>query len=129
MSSATAYTAIAAREGRWWVLTIEDIGVTQSRTLADAPAQAADMVGATLDVDPKTITVTVVPDLDANILAEADEARRAIDALVALQTTVAERSRKSARQLHDAGLTGQDIATVLNVSPQRVSQLLASSRA
>ena len=41
--------------------------------------------------------------------------------------SAAARSRKVARHLRQAGLSGRDIATVLQVSAQRVSQLLKSA--
>lgn len=55
--------------------------------------------------------------------------RLALSALAALcqLECAAERLRSVARQLQAMGLTGRDIAVVLGVSPQRVSQLLASS--
>jgi len=40
------------------------------------------------------------------------------------QRQAAAQSRAAARRLRQAGLSGRDIAKVLNVSPQRVSQLL-----
>jgi DNA-directed RNA polymerase specialized sigma subunit len=41
----------------------------------------------------------------------------------------AEQTRTVARQLKDRGLSGRDIAAILKVSPQRVSQLLNLSKA
>jgi DNA-directed RNA polymerase specialized sigma subunit len=41
----------------------------------------------------------------------------------------AEQTRTVARQLKARGLSGRDIAAILKVSPQRVSQLLNQSKA
>jgi len=51
-------------------------------------------------------------------------ARRAIHELGERQREVAALSRAAARDLANSGLSGADIAVVLDVSPQRVSQLL-----
>lgn len=57
----TSYVATAVREGRWWVITVEDVGVTQARTLRDAPAAARGMLCALLDIDEDGIQVEVTP--------------------------------------------------------------------
>ena len=51
-------------------------------------------------------------------------ARNAVYALGERQREVAALSRAAARDLADSGLSGADIAVVLEISPQRVSQLL-----
>jgi predicted transcriptional regulator len=52
------------------------------------------------------------------------EARDAVTAADRAQRQAAAQSREAARRLKQAGLSGRDIAKVLEVSPQRVSQLL-----
>lgn len=121
----TTYTATAAREGRWWVLTVDGIGVTQSRTLKDAPDAARGLISAMLDVDPNEIDVNVIPQVSSDVLDRVDGTRKAVVALQAMQHKVATESRAVVRDLEREGLTGADIAYILNVSPQRVSQLLA----
>lgn len=120
------YTAAAAREGRWWVITVDGIGVTQARSLREAPAMARGLVSAVLDVDERDVAVQVTPDLDASLLEQVRAARRRVSDLERQQAETAAASRQAAKALIDAGLSGADAATVLGVSPQRVSQLIAS---
>jgi predicted XRE-type DNA-binding protein len=118
------YTATANREGRWWVITVPGIGATQSRTLRDAGAAARGLVSAMRDVTEDALDVTVVPELDEQSRRLIDRARLGIDELEAQQRQVALVSRAAVTALADQGLSGADIATVLRVSPQRVSQLM-----
>lgn len=120
------YTATAVREGRWWVLTINGIGATQSRTLKAAPDAARGLVSAMLDIDEDQFEVEVVPQIDAAVLDRVQAARKAVADAARLQADAAAESRAAAHELEGAGLTGSDIAYVLQVTPQRVSQLLAS---
>lgn len=120
-----SYTATAVREGRWWVITVEDVGVTQARTLRDAPAAARGMVGAMLDIDEDGIQVEVTPDLGGDLAAQVRTARERVMLAERERAEAATASRAAARALLDRGLTGADAATVLGLSPQRVSQLIA----
>jgi len=36
----STYRATATREGNWWVIDVEGVGITQSRTLAESHAWA-----------------------------------------------------------------------------------------
>ena len=121
----TTYTATATREGRWWVLEVEGVGATQVRALRDAAAEVADMVAITLDVPVEDVVVEVNPALDPALLDEVATARRSVSMLKIAQSEAAHQSREAARKLERAGLTRADVAAVLEVSPQRVSQLLA----
>lgn len=121
----TSYVATAAREGQWWVITVDGIGVTQSRTLRDAPSTARGLISAMLDVDDKNIEVHVEPALDPELAAHVRSARKQVADLDRLQRDAAIASREAAHALILAGVSGADAATVLGVSPQRVSQLLA----
>lgn len=121
----TLYSATAVRDGRWWLLTVDGIGATQSRTLKDAPRAVRGLVSSMLDVDPATLDVEVVPAIDPVVLRHVASARRAVSDAAQKQAQAAAESRAAARDLAGLGLKGTDIATILEVSPQRVSQLLA----
>jgi transposase len=68
------------------------------------------------------LTVSLGDDLDSLLGEARDASREAIEA----QNHAAETSRTLARRLREAGLSGREMAMVLDVSPQRVSQLLAA---
>jgi len=70
----------------------------------------------------------VTPEIGDGLDSLAREAREATTAADKAQREAAARSREIARRLREAGLTGRDIAKVLDVSPQRVSQLLHPPR-
>lgn len=122
----TSYTADAVRDGRWWLLTVDGVGATQSRSLREAPSAVRGLVSGMHDVDPSTVEVTVRPQIAADVLEHVEAARQSVVRAARLQADAAAQSRAAARELVSIGLTGKDIATILDVSPQRVSQLLAS---
>jgi hypothetical protein len=104
---------------------VPGIGATQSRSLAGAEDQARDLVAAVLDVDIDEVTVDVLPDLGDEVLDEVQVVRqRLADAAAAAVAAADDYRDLAARLVSDYSLTGADAATVLGVSPQRVSQLL-----
>jgi len=122
----TLYTADAVRDGRWWPPTVDGVGATQSRSLKDAPDAVRGLVSAMQDADPSTVEVTIHPQIGTDLLEHVEAARESVVRAARLQADAAAQSRAAARELLSIGLTGKDIATILDVSPQRVSQLLAS---
>ncbi|MGH3276725.1 MAG: hypothetical protein ACRDNZ_20655 [Streptosporangiaceae bacterium] len=118
------YTVRAKRWARGWELHIDGLGVTQSRTLRDAEMMVRDYVELDTGAEPGSFAVTITPEIGDGLDSLAREAREAVTAADRAQRDAAARSREVARRLRDAGLNGRDIARVLNVSPQRVSQLL-----
>jgi hypothetical protein len=116
----------AVREGRWWVVHIAGGGTTQARTLTQVEAMVADYVGLTRDIPAEEVYVRIT-DIDPGAgLADALTAARQAqaDAVVA-QEKAAARVRSLAKTLRERGLSGVEIALVLGVSKQRVSQLTA----
>lgn len=122
------YTATATREGRYWVVDVEGVGVTQGRNLKDAQVMAADLVSIKLQVPIESFAVILTAVLDPDIERAIAEAKAATAEAEAKQREAAAKSRKAVKRLKRSGLTGVDTATVLGVSAQRVSQL-APSRA
>jgi hypothetical protein len=115
------------RAKRWehgWELHIPDVGVTQSRSLWDADMMARDLISRRTGADEDSFHVVITPEIGGGLDESTYEAREAVRAAERAQLAAAAQSREMARRLRKAGLTGRDIAKVLDVSPQRVSQLL-----
>jgi len=119
------YTVRAHRWKRGWELHVENVGVTQSRTLNDAEAMARDYIALDTGAAPASFCVEILPEVGGAIDEEAREARRAVREAEKAQRAAAAKSRDVAGKLSSAGLTGREIAVVLRISPQRVSQLLS----
>jgi len=120
----TVYTVRARRWKRGWELHIDDLGVTQARRLEDAEGMARDYIALDLDIPADSFEVCIVPEVGDGLDEEMRAARKAAAAAEAAQQDASASSRQVARKLKSAGLSGRDIAVVLRVSPQRVSQLL-----
>lgn len=118
------YSVRAKRWEHGWELHIADVGVTQSHGLRDAETMARDLISRRLDVPEDSFAVEVTPEIGHGLDEQATAARAAVRAAASAQQKAAAQSREAAHLLQHAGLTGRDIAAVLQVSPQRVSQLL-----
>ena len=115
------------RAKRWehgWELHIEGVGVTQSRTLREADRMVRDYISLDTGAQPDSFGVEISPEIGGELGERIAAARRAVAEAEHARSSAAARSREVARQLRLAGLNGRDIAAVLRVTPQRVSQLL-----
>src|SRR5918998_5890072 len=79
----SVYQVTARRWVHGWELHIhddagEEIGVTQSRSLAGAKRMVCDYLALDLDGEPEYYDVTITPELDGNLATEAEAARRAV---------------------------------------------------
>lgn len=117
----STYNATVVREDRWWVITIEGVGATQARHLDQVQVQAAGLVEAMTGEAGATIQARI--ELPAEAAAEMAEAKRLTEAAAQAQTDAAQRIRTAVRGLLAAGLPQVDVAEVLGVSRQRVTQL------
>jgi DNA-directed RNA polymerase specialized sigma subunit len=127
----STYTVHAKRWEHGWELEIHDtdgveVGVTQARTIAGAERMVRDYLALDLDADPASFEITISPVVDDETSQEIAEARRLQQEAERAQRDAAVKARLIARRLQARGLTGADIARVLGVSPQRVSQLVKS---
>ncbi|MDQ7906973.1 type II toxin-antitoxin system HicB family antitoxin [Phytohabitans sp. ZYX-F-186] len=121
------YTAVCRRSGGWWAISVPELkGVhTQARRLDQAEGMARDAIALMLDVDPATIAVEVRPELP-DVVSHALEARRA----ARQAEEAAERATAAAvHSLLDGGYTVRDAGALLQLSPQRISQIAPGVRA
>jgi hypothetical protein len=128
MAAVTAYTARLTREGKWWVIDVPGVGVTQARTIEAAGATARDLVALMTDTPVEKVDVTVELSLGA-IRRDVERLQKQQRDLDRLAREASARSRALASTLHSLGLGVRDIGVVLNLSPQRVSQLMAGAAA
>lgn len=120
----STYHVTARRaEPRMWELEIDGVGTTQARRLSEAETRIREYIeivtrgaAGNFEVDIRIDLGTMNHDIAA-ARASAEAAQRAIrNASRQLRAVVAELDR--------AGLNGMEIARVLKLSRQRVSQLL-----
>lgn len=117
------YNVTAKRWARGWELHIDRVGVTQSHGLADAEDMVRGYIALERRVEPDSFKVKITPEIDPKLDASVRQARAEVREAAEAQTRAAEHSRMVARRLKERGLSGRDVAAVLGVSPQRVSQL------
>ena len=120
------YRATAHREGRYWLVDVKGVGVTQGRNLAEARIMAVDLVVAMTELEPNEFELDFQPELPEDLVLEVEHARQAVVRAEREQREAALLSRGVVAALKGRGLTGKDIAVVLGVSEQRVSQLAAA---
>lgn len=123
----STYNVRARRWKHGWELHIDDVGVTQSRNLAGAEQMVRDYVETLTDHNTADDVVIIKPEVGSGLDQEAEAARQAISEAEHALRAAAARSRQVARQLSNEGLSGKDIAAILHVSAQRVSQLLKTT--
>lgn len=116
----------AKRWAKGWELHIDGHGVTQSRTLADAPQQAVDYLESLHDVVVDTEDVVVVPALPEQLLSEIRQARSDVRrAERELARAAAEQRRVALALRTEAHMSVSDTASLMDVSRGRISQLTA----
>ncbi|MGC7093603.1 hypothetical protein ACPZ19_02950 [Amycolatopsis lurida] len=120
------YRATAHREEKWWVVEVEGVGATQGRSTAEAQRMAADLVEMMEELAPGEFTVSIDFDIPGPLGEDVRRAKEATREADLAQRKAAERTREVVHRLLNSGLSKQDVAKVLHVSPQRVSQLVKS---
>jgi predicted RNase H-like HicB family nuclease len=114
------------RDGRWWMVHIPELdGLTQARRLGEAEQMAREWIAVSTGTPIKDITVHIVS-ITVDGINMLGEARHVND----LRTEAADAEREAlaaasdyARHLTHAGIPVRDIAALIDVSPQRISQL------
>ena len=125
MTPVKRYSTTARREGDWWVIEVDGVGVTQAKRLDKVAHMARDLVAAMLEVDHDDVSIDVRYELPVAAVDALSEAKAAGEVARQLATLAAESGRRAVAALHEEGLSLRDTAHLLGVSYQRVHQLLA----
>jgi predicted RNase H-like HicB family nuclease len=122
----TRYTATCRRAGDWWAISVLEIkGVhTQARRLDQVDAMVRDAIALMLDVPADSFEVDVTPEVPD----EVAEALRAREELRGAEEAASAATERAVHWLIDHGYTVRDAGRLLNLSPQRISQLTNTQR-
>lgn len=121
------------REGKWWMVRIPELdGVTQARRLAEAPTMAREYIALDQnipydDIKVETVSVSMEDPAFADLL---DRARSIVQRRAYIHDFEAQLQQDTQQYCHwlvTYGVPVRDIAELLDISPQRVSQLANSS--
>lgn len=124
MTRKIAVEAVASREDDWWIVDVAGYGTTQARRLDDVEPMVADLVASLVDTDISTVEVTnVIVRLNDGLDVAVREAKAAVTAAAKAQKDAGQQQRELVRQLRARNLSVREIASVLGVTPGRVSQL------
>jgi DNA-directed RNA polymerase specialized sigma24 family protein len=126
--AAMSYRVTATRWKHGWELDIDNVGVTQSRSLATAEATVRDYLALDDYDDAETAGIVITPSLDADLAAEAEAAREASRSAQMAVHAAAAKSRRAVIRLKASGLSQSEVAIVLGLSTQRVSQLIRTEQ-
>lgn len=117
-------TAQARRAQGWWAVDVPEIpgAFTQAKRLDQIPAMVADAVSLLAEVPVDDVEVVVLPMLEGEANESVTEAASASREAAMAQERASQAMRKAVHDLL-VDMPMRDVATVLHVSHQRVSQL------
>jgi hypothetical protein len=121
------YKVEITRDGRWWMVHIPEIdGLTQARRIGEAQQMAREFIALETSTPITDVMVTIasitVPGI-GDIQELADDISDLREAARKAEAAVADATKRYAKRATQAGIPVRDIAELLDVSPQRVSQL------
>lgn len=126
----TTYHVTAKRWELGWELHVSGVGITQSSSLGTAEKMAREYIATILDIeDENSFGVTISPKLDPDLATEARRALEATRRAAQVRDEAAVQMRNAVQDLRAEGLSGSDIAVVLDLSTKRVSQLSKNDQA
>lgn len=121
------YDINVTREGKWWMIEIPEIdGLTQARRVSEIEDMARSFIAVDTDTPISEVAIRVGGIKVGELGDIAARARRIVKKREEIEAAavVAQRDlAELARALTEAEVPVRDSATLLDVSPQRVSQL------
>ena len=126
------FKATAHRSQGWWALEVtgDDLphpAYTQARRLDQAEDMVRDLLALHFGIGTAEVgQVEVVPVLDGALAEEVTQTRQAREQAERVRAQATMQTRRTAQHLKAQGLAQRDISSLLGLSHQAVSQLLAS---
>lgn len=128
MTQQYRYTAIAKRSGNDWLIEVPNLrgATSRARRLDQVRTVAREAIARATGTYADSLEVDVMKDLDPDVSKLIVGVSAARGRAVVAQVEASNLQRFAARELTNAGYTTRDVGTLLDVSHQRVAQLLAT---
>ncbi|WP_457149766.1 HicB family toxin-antitoxin system [Mycobacteroides abscessus] len=121
------YNINVVRDGKWWMVEIPEIdGLTQARRISEIEDMARSFIAVDTNTPISEVAVKIAKVKVGDLGDVAPRARKIVAERTAAEAAAAaalEDLTALARALTEAQVPVRDSATLLDVSPQRVSQL------
>ena len=126
MVEVTTYQVNVERDGKFWLIHVPQVDRwTQARTVSEIEEMARDLIAIMDEVEPDSFDVEITINLPAAVAAHLRRAEELERKSHEAQAEAARESRRAVRALvAEQGLSQGEVARVLHVSKQRVSQLV-----
>ena len=126
VNSRKLYLVDAINENKWWVLQARLLpnAISQVKSLDLAESWIREAISMVSGEPEDSFDVEIIPVVGDELESALQEAREFAAELDSYQRRMARLSRSVAGRLSDLNISGKDIATIMKISPQRVSQLL-----
>jgi len=121
------YTVVVKRDGEWWHIRVPELQnvFTQSRRLDQVDHMAREVTALMLDVPEDSFDLQIEMELSADLSERLAETRRLRQEAEAADLRARQAVRELASDLTvERRLTVRDAGSLLNLSHQRVAQLL-----
>jgi len=130
MKPRKTYRLVVEREPSWWIIQIPELDLTtQARRLGDVEKNAREAIAALLDVGTLTFDLEQEVRPPVAVVQELHEARALMDRAAILREESADRIGQAVDKLiKDFGLTMREAGKLLDLSHQRISQLVERAR-
>ena len=122
-----SYDVHVRRDGTWWMVEIPEItGLTQARRIGEVEEMARSLIAVSTGSRPEDVGIRITG-VQAGALGDIAQSAREVTQLREqareVESHASQAFRSLIRSLSDHGIPVRDTATLLQVSPQRVSQL------
>ena len=120
------YHVDAYHSGKWWSLQVREMpnAISQVKSLDQADEWIREAINIVSDEPEDSFDVEIIPVVGEELEAALAEAREFAAELDQFQRRMVRMYRSVTLDLSKLRIKGKDIAAILKVSPQRVSQLL-----
>ena len=122
-----SYDVHVRRDGNWWMVEIPEItGLTQARRIGEVEEMARSLIAVSTHSRTEDVDIRITG-IQVGTLGDIAESAREVTQLRErareVESEASQAIRSLIRNLSDHGIPVRDTATLLQVSPQRVSQL------
>ena len=122
-----SYDVHVRRDGNWWMVEIPEItGLTQARRIGEIEEMARSLIAVSTHSRAEDVGIRITG-IQVDTLGDIAESAREVTELRErareVESQASQAIRSLIRNLSDHGIPVRDTATLLQVSPQRVSQL------